>query len=93
MRPPADEHRPAERVGDEIAGVCLCPLGSIRGSAFPQRPAVGRFSRVPFGDIGAKRGVTQVEDPFDVLTIGEPLKNCAAINKEYVRAQKSEMKI
>ena len=40
-----------------------------------------------------KKGVTQVEDPFDVLTIGEPLKNCAAINKEYVRTQKSEMKI
>ena len=61
--PPALELRPAERVGDEDAGVWFRPLGSGRGSGFPQRPVVGRFSGVLFGDMGAKRASHRRERP------------------------------
>ena len=50
--PSRREHRPAERVGDEGAGVSFRLLGPTRGSALPQSPTVDGFSRVPSGDIG-----------------------------------------
>ena len=62
--PSAPEHRPAERVGGKEAGVLLRLLGSDRGSVFPQRPAVGLFLWVPFGDIGAKRASHADGRPF-----------------------------
>jgi len=61
--PPAGQHRPAERVGDEDAGVRFRRLGSNRGSAFPQALAVEGFSRVPSGDIrGNREGFAPVKE-------------------------------